>query len=431
MFPRSQQQGLSRVALLLGSLAVAAWLYYDLHGRIGTSEDNLVPARLAARGEKIPVLVQCRQDPLRIQPIPGLEKTVREEDLVTVLCNALPWWNPPCVPTAFHELKLWGRHAVFTKDMFGVERSGDFLIKTLLSDKLCRANTVSVGGAYLLDSPFGIRPSLVGTDDAIEYRAEAHFGQLLMVLGEVGVPACTPVSTASGRIGPIRDMYQDALMRFSLSQELEFIACALAYWHPPQKTWQDQFGNQYDFDQLLSQLLATPLGKGSCGGTHVPYAVTTILRADDQYPLLSPGVRQRARNWLRALAHRLEYCATASGAWDTSWSEAAQANRLWGDDLLDRITITGHHLEWIALAPTDLRPSQRAVKHAVRALRSDVQALPPLPSRSFKALLPVSHGARALALLRGEDPFSAWLTYWKAARLRRTEKGFEVKGPGK
>src|SRR5690606_23247174 len=119
-------------------------------------------------------------------------------------------------------------------------RRGDFLVATLFSDRLCRDNTVPVGGTYLLDSPFGIRPSLLGTDDGIELRGEAHFGQLLKLAGEVGLPSTTPVTTASGRVGHLGEVYQDAVMRFSFSQELEFIGDALAYWHPPQTTWKDR-----------------------------------------------------------------------------------------------------------------------------------------------------------------------------------------------
>jgi hypothetical protein len=320
---------------------------------------------------------------------------------------------------------------VFTNEMLGVERTGEFLVTTLLSDKLCRANTAAVGGTYLLDSPFGIRPVLAGSEDAIEYRAEGHYGQLLKLLGEVGVPSATSVTTSSGRVGDLVDIYQDALMRFSLAQELEFIGCALAYWHPPEKTWKDQFGNEYSFNELVSHLISIPLGKGSCGGCHVPYTVVVILRVDERFTILSEDVRRQARKWLAELSQLLEDRWAACGGWDKYWSQNSDLKPLWRDDLLDRITITGHHLEWIALAPPDVRPSETVVKRAVRALRSDVESLPPLSQQPFKTLLPVSHGARALALLRGEDPYLLWMKYWKEGRLKRSAKGFEIRGLAK
>src|SRR6266481_425093 len=108
------------------------WLQFfrSPHG----DDDSGVPARLAARGKRVSLLVSCRDRPLKIETTPW-PNTVSEEDLVTVLNAALPWWNPPSVPSAFHELKLWGRNAAFTKEMFGVDRTGEFLVTTLLSDK--------------------------------------------------------------------------------------------------------------------------------------------------------------------------------------------------------------------------------------------------------------------------------------------------------
>jgi hypothetical protein len=394
----------------------------------GTAADNdkAVPARLAARGERVPLLINCRERPIQISPLRNMANVVSEDDLVVLLCAALPWWNPPSVPSVYHELKLWGPYAAFTKDMLGIERKGERLVEMLLSDKACRAYTVATGGHYLLDSPFGIRPVLLGTDDAIETRGEAHYGQLLQVAGEAGLPSTTSVTTASGRMGNLKEIYQDEIMRFSLHQELDFIACTLAYWHPPQKAWKNQFGNESNFDELVSKLLATPLGKGSCGGCHLPYAVVTILRVDELYPLLSANVRQQALTWLRHLCQLLEYRWSDRGGWDRTWSKNDEPSFVTGNDNLDLITITGHHLEWMALAPKEVQPSETTVKRAVAALRRDVESLPPLTQQSFKTLLVVSHAARAVALWRGDNPFSVWMKYWKNRWLKRNQRGFVI-----
>jgi hypothetical protein len=311
--------------------------------------------------------------------------------------------------------------------MVGVERTGEGLLRIVLNDRECRAKTAAVGGNYLLDSPFGIRVVLVDTGDAIEFPAEGHYGQLLKLLAETGVPLNTPVTTASGRVGDLADVYQDAVMRFSLREELVFIACALAYWTPPRRTWSDQFGNTYNFDLLMSTLLAQPLGQGSCGGCHLPYAVVTLLRVDEQTPILSPDLRARARSWLLNLNRLLEARCSELGGWDPTWAGGTAPRLLWGDDLLDRITVTGHHLEWTALAPLELRLSSTTIERAVVALRRDIAALPPLQRQPFKTLLPVSHAGRALALLRGDEPFSIWSQYWANGWLQRTGRGLGVK----
>ncbi|WP_197444091.1 hypothetical protein [Maioricimonas rarisocia] len=384
-------------------------------------------ARRAARGETVTQTVPCRSTPLRIAPEAGLQDVVSSDDVATVLCQALPLWHPPSVPSVYHSLKLWGPESDFTEAMVGdLATSGNEWLKIVTNDAACRELTVPVGDSYLLDSPYGIRVVLAGTADAVEYRAEAHYGQLLMLLGEAGVPSTFPVVTESGKEGTVEDVYRDAVLRFSLAHEPEFMACALAYWHAPKKTWRNRLGEEYSFDDVIGTLLDRPFGEGSCGGCHAPYSVVVILRVDEEHGLLSPAMRKRAEDWLRTLCDRLEARQSESGAWGADWGETGM---MWRDEVLDRITVTGHHLEWIALAPKHLRPSREAIARAVVSLRSDVEALQPLPYRSFKTLLPVSHAARALALCRGEDPYEAWVAYWNDGRIEKTPRGYRIGSP--
>jgi hypothetical protein len=186
------------------------------------------------RGDRLQSDYSSRPLPMIIKSKKHYSNVVSEVELISVLCTALPWWSPPTVPSAYHELKLWGKDAVFSSEAIGISRTGSTLVKTLLNDADCRANTVPLGGSYLLDSPFGIRPALIGGEDAIRFRGEAHFGQLLQIMGECGIAANTRVTTSSGRVGTLSDILQDAVSTFSLYEtELEFIACGLAYWRGP------------------------------------------------------------------------------------------------------------------------------------------------------------------------------------------------------
>jgi hypothetical protein len=125
MATTSQKRKFAIMAVWTALLLSAALLALELRGT-PVKKGALEPARLAARGERVPLLVECREQPLKVSPNPGLRNTVSEEDMVTVLCSASPFWSPPSVPSAFHELKLWGRNAVFTKKMVGAERTGEF-----------------------------------------------------------------------------------------------------------------------------------------------------------------------------------------------------------------------------------------------------------------------------------------------------------------
>jgi len=416
----------SGVALLLPLLLTAVQGCSRDGGHLAPAD---VPARRAARGETVPQLIACREDPLNVKPTADLRECVTERQLCDALCSAMPMWHPPTVPSLLHELRLWGAGSSFSRDMVGQDRNGDLIVKTLLSDSLCKKNTAPGDGDYLLDSPFGIFVVRNGTVDSSGYRGEGHYGQLLMVLAESGVPASALVTTSSGKTGTVRDLLHDALMRYSPNLEQEFIATALALYLPPGTTsWRNQYDNQYTFEDLSEVLVRTEHGKGPCGGCHVAYALAVMLRVGDIYPILSPSARDRAHRWLADLSRVLEDSQRSTGGWDLNWPAVTKVDYVYGDPCLDRITVTGHNLEWIAMAPASVRPGRETIRRAVIALLRDVEALPELGGpRSFKTLLPCSHAARALCLFRGVQAYDAWRRFASDGRLEYTPKGYRMR----
>jgi hypothetical protein len=399
---------------LFGAVWLIVFFYSWPYSRLDEANVSInSPARQAARGERILLSIKARQKPVELKPVAGLAEAVTDEQLMKALCASLPWWNPPTVPSLMHELKLWGPRAVFKKGMVGQERIGADISATLLNDALCRERTTPDGSSYLMDSPFGIHVVLMPSRDAVGTRAEAHFGQLLAILGEIGVPLDTPVTTASGRTGSVADLLQDAILRFGWGDEIEFIGTAFALWLPPERSWINQFGNRCSFDELIEHLIDIPLGKGACGGTHVPLAVIAILQSDDKYHILSLMVRKKGLDYLVKVSGTLEKNQLEGGGWDLSWpGNNSVAEGSYDNRTMDVINVTGHHLEWIALAPESVRPSTKVIPLAACKLAEQIDALPSLKVRVFKALLPCSHAARALCLLRGQEPYHTWKEFW-------------------
>ncbi|MDR1383405.1 MAG: hypothetical protein LBJ67_06115 [Planctomycetaceae bacterium] len=373
---------LAMLFVVLMLIAVGCLMSF-LRGK-GTHFSGEVPARLAVRGAKIPFQIKCRNNPLHLEPILGLESCVTDEQILLSLNASLPLWHPPSVPSLVHELKLWGKDCMFTKEQVGGEsRTGKMMLETLLNDQLCAERTVKLGngngGTYLMDSPFGIHPIQSGSYDAIEYRGEPHYGKLTMLMALSDVPIFTPVTTSSGRVGTLADILQDTIMNFHWGQEQEFIGCALAFWLPPEKSWTNQFGETFTFDDLMEHLLEQPLGKGCCGGCHVPYTVVTILRIDKEHStILSEKIRRRAEQWIKNVAKILETNQLPDGTWERDWGKTGQNGFLYGDKTLDIITLLGHHLEWIAIANEEWRPSRDCVKRAVVAVSEQIEQLPEL-----------------------------------------------------
>jgi hypothetical protein len=227
----------------------------------------------------------------------------------------------------------------------------------------------------------------------------------------------------------VKELLQDTIMRYSPASEQEFIAIALALYLPPTaSTWKNQYNNAYNFDDAANALLGIDHGRGSFGGCHVPYAMTVILRVDDLSPILSPQTRKKMLRWIRDLSRKLEESQRPSGGWDFSWPRTSTVGVMYGDPCLDRITITGHHLEWIAMAPDSVRPALPVITRAVAALLRDISDLPDLGGpRLFKSLLPCSHAARSLCLMRGVSAYDTWNSFASRGELERSPKGYRMK----
>lgn len=388
-----------------------------------------IPIRRASRGEAISIRIECREIPLGATSVPGMEDCVENRSLCDALCAALPMWHPPTVPSLLHELHVWGKDADFSADLVGQRRTGQDIIATLLSDELCKQNTVPATTDYLVDSPYGISVARSGTVGSSSYRGEGHYGQLLKVLAQAGVPSSAPVTTVSGAKGTVYDLLQDAILQYSPSEEQEFIAPALAmYLTADSSPWINQFGEEYTFDHMLESLLARDHGDGTCCGCHVPFAIATLLSINETEGIISFSNRDAARRRLLETTRLLERSQLPSGGWDQRWPGHMEAKSPYRDAVLDRITVTGHHLEWLAFAPAEVRPSHHVIKRAVSSLSRDIDLLPEFGnSRHFKILLPCSHAANALCLLRGVDPFTTWNRFHERDLLERTPKGFKMR----
>lgn len=108
-----------------------------------------LPSRRAVRGEKVPLIIVSREDPLHVEAIPGLAQCVTDEELFIVVSSALPMWHPPTVPSLLHELRFWGVDSQFTEEMVGQERSGVMMRDTLLSNAFAKENvTIATKPSY-------------------------------------------------------------------------------------------------------------------------------------------------------------------------------------------------------------------------------------------------------------------------------------------
>jgi hypothetical protein len=241
----------------------------------------------------------------------------------------------------------------------------------------------------------------------VQYEASAggvtHHDQYLKAMAEAGVHASTKITLTDGTTATIGDLVRNSLHYFDIEQELEFTAVAYSRWLPPSREWINRYGESHSFDEVAWALLSKRPEDAACRGTHVAYALVNLLRADEVYRILKPASHRQIEDYLIWISSLLEKHQTGTGLWLGCWY-ASQAPMQDSDLTHQAILVTGHHLEWMALAPSRLRPPDAVIQKAARSLATLVENSP--PATVAGSYPPYSHAGRALALLVAQDPLT-------------------------
>jgi hypothetical protein len=227
----------------------------------------------------------------------------------------------------------------------------------------------------------------------------------LATLGEIGLPISQQLHLRDGE-ATVGELVTSAMTRFHAEQlENEWSAIAYARYVFPTLAWTNQYGERRDVEDLVAELVERRLGEGACRGTHRLEALVVLYRANETARALPPRVEQRIESHLGEVAALLVRTQHAEGYWDGNWARNKSAA---SDDasLAVRILSTGHHLEWLALAPEHVQPPRETV---VRAAQWLVRAMLEVDDVTLQRQYgPFSHAARALCLWRSREPIEAW-----------------------
>lgn len=277
--------------------------------------------------------------------------------------NDLPT-GPVNVSYCCHLLRLFSQgplhHPRFT--------SGRQILRALTNHEQAE---VFFGQPIFFQTRSGIRYS----DPSIQTitNGENHRDICLGTFAEAGLPLSTEFATPQATFS-LRDLLRDSVENFHLQQEeLSWTAVAFALYLESGVRWTNRFNETFDWDELTKALLATPLARGSCGGTHVFYALIVIRRVDATDPLLSAPVRAQLDERLKALIAAAGARQAADGHWPVAgWAESPSTrpdpNGRVNDAPFVRLLITGHLLECLTLAPPGLEPPEDVFRRAARWL---------------------------------------------------------------
>lgn len=338
-----------------------------------------------------PLGVRCHKDYAHLVPQVPLEKTLEILE---------PYWDYRRASDISHALRLWGGVAQFpSKSAHAmpptvVPLHGEAMLGFFLREKGYR-ESYRDAKAMFYTTPLG-----VGARKDDDASALLHHDDFLSVAAEVGLPLETALSW-SGQEFQLKDLFAHSFNWYSPSQELEFTATAYVLWLAPKSKWRNRFGEEYSFDALAQHLMNKDMAKCACFGTHIPYTLALLLNVDERESILSPPVREKVEERLKKISAVLASSQGAAGWWDRNWGQPNVPPVTGEDEKIEWLRATGHHLEWIAIAPAACRPPDRIIEKAIALVLKMMPTVNTglLSTASHYPLY--SHIGRALVLLAG------------------------------
>jgi len=320
-----------------------------------------------------------------------------------------------------HALRLWGPQADFFDSR---TPSGRELLNYFLDDNEFRARAGQ-------DAPPLFR---IGEDGEVEVRSWAsgdphrrlashHRDDILATIAESGVPLDAALITRDGAT-TVRALLDSTMRRFHFGQhEYEWSTISYARYLFPRREWVNQYGESITLERLIENLYQRPLHHGPCNGLHRLEALVVLYRADEEARVLSPRTRALMLTHMKRVSQLLAAAQHPDGYWTRRWPLGARAAGDRGRELYSKILVTGHHLEWLALAPPEVQPPREQIVRAAQWLTRAMLAVD--DKELSKAYGPFSHAVRALCLWRAKDPYETW----RAGRERAQRGPREPKAP--
>lgn len=378
----------------------------------------LLACRVVVIRPEGPAIVLPRVQPLVIAPRFADERVVTDEQLVAVLARVKPPANSVSTNNFVHALRLWGARADFGDPQVPTGRE---LREYFLNDAGFRGFAGDDAPPLFYKGRHGIE--VRGYDDATTNRATSsfHTDDLIATLAEIGTPLDTPLVLRDGNAS-VKDLLAAALARFQLEQfEYEWTAIAYARYVFPQREWRNKFGERITVDALVNEIVSHPPQLGPCNGLHRLEALAVLQRANEQHQTLSVNTKFKLLLYMKRATSALALSQSAEGYWTREWPSGAQALNASTENapsLHDKLLVTGHHLEWLALAPEEVQPPRETI---IRAAQWLARTLVEMDEKDLLAAYgPYTHAARSLCLWRGVDPYEFWMAHHQRQRLAMT-----------
>jgi hypothetical protein len=364
----------------------------------------LMGVRFAVYSSQSPDWDWKQGKPHTIAPLYNWPEAVTNEQLVQVLNKVQPPTSMPLTNNLVHALRLWGPQAEFQSPKIP---SGAAMLRYLLDDAEFQHWAGKKEAPLWSRNAFGIRPRNYEDNFNHSLTSSYHVDDLLATLAESGVSLHEKVQLRNGETATVRDILEHSLRAFYLKRfEYEWGMIAYARYAHPLESWKNQFGEKINTDALVNEMIGHRKDIGPCNGLHRLEAMVLLYRVDESVNALPPATKKKMLAYMLEVSQLLQASQNSAGFWSKKWIEGTAGQNDTKAQLSDKILVTGHQLEWLALAPEEVLPPRETI---VRACQYLARTLPELPAQEIEAHYgPFSHAARALCLWRSADPYATW-----------------------
>jgi len=353
----------------------------------------------------VPAVEIPRSKPLVVQPLYDRPEMVSDEDLAAVLWQVRPKFprqglRPNLVE---HAIRTWSNRAEFNDPaVLSGKQMEEFLL-----DHSTFVLSWDEGATPLLDD----RETGVGVNWGVARSASVHHDHMLACVTEAGTRLDAPVYLPSQREMTLENVLREALRDFRLDErETEWTAMAFGLWLPPTRNWKAADGREMSFDLLAERLIRGDMEKGVCSGTHRVYSLCLLWRLDQDFDILSDTVSEHIYDHLALVRDQITDSQFEDGHWPSNWDEGERAKvDPREDELKDTVIATGHHLEWLAIAPEELHPPREQIDRAAQWIIKTTKEQS--ADDIFRRYTFFSHIGNALALWRGTHPADFWMDW--------------------
>lgn len=199
------------------------------------------------------------------------------------------------------------------------------------------------------------------------YHFEGHPNQFLAILTMSDLPAEFTFGSRQGPVS-IQQMIEHAKMVVNDREEQTWTLWALSKYLPSDASWTNNKGEQWSIERLVQMQTHANFNKAACGGTHGLFALAHARKHHVEAGNELNGVWIEADQTIKKyinIARALQYS-------DGTFSCGYFAYKDYKKDFAERLSPTGHTLEFLMMAVADEDLQKDWIRKGVEAVADDL-----------------------------------------------------------